>query len=39
MERKISYTEACTMTLDEIMYINAALDSQIERVNNARGGN
>lgn len=38
MEGKISYTEASEMTIDEIMLVNAAIDSLIDRKKNAKGG-
>ncbi|MEQ6856069.1 hypothetical protein AAHH17_16435 [Lysinibacillus capsici] len=40
MEEKIDYATASTMTLDEILEANAALDIHIENVNkaNKKGG-
>lgn len=38
MEGKLSYERAETMTLDELLEVNAAMDSYIQRLNEARGG-
>lgn len=35
MEEKISYTEACQMSKEELLEANVALDLYIEKVNQA----
>lgn len=38
MEGKLSYDRAETMTLDELLEFNAAIDSYADRLKEARGG-
>jgi len=38
MEGKLSFERAETMTLDELLEVNAAIDSYAQRLKEARGG-